>query len=180
MTSKMEALSALAEARADYRTFVQAVEDDLARERAERLSKRRNEVRDLVIDAASKGANVAELKRAYGTKDYRTIKSILDNAGDELLVRREQNVQAEVKDRKWFEITNHGTIDVWDGEALANLVFERLDDGSIMLLSNDELYPEGYDGPVHPVVARWDGTVILPSSSDPKDRELFAALKEYK
>lgn len=90
MTSIELALDELAEARATYRDFVEAVDADLRAERDSRLAARKREIEGKVLRAFALGATIAALKRAWGTKDYRTIKNIIDTRQTELDAIREE------------------------------------------------------------------------------------------
>jgi hypothetical protein len=92
MRDKNEVLAELQHARTTYKDFLAAVDADLAAEKQKRLATRQGEILHLVAEAFANGANINQIKRAYGTKDYKTIRSIIDSMGAEV-----KALEAEVK-----------------------------------------------------------------------------------
>lgn len=80
----MDELDALTEERERFKALQASIDEDLARQRFERLAEGRGKVNRKVLEAAAAGNSIAKIKRAYGTKDYKTIKTILDNGQAEL------------------------------------------------------------------------------------------------
>jgi hypothetical protein len=95
MSQELEALS---EARAQYAQFRKAVELDLARERERRLATENLRIRDLIVHAYAADETIAAIKRAYGTSDHRTIKSVIDSAALEIAAIREAKARSITAD----------------------------------------------------------------------------------
>ena len=133
MPDKNEVLGRLAEARASYKDFLEAVESDLERERQKRIATRQGEILSLIAEAWVLGATKADLKRAYGTKDHATITGILESLESQIAVLREQSgEEGEPVNADWFSIINgSGNVTV----RIEGNEFEivELDDTSIML-----------------------------------------------
>jgi len=85
-------LARLREERENYKPFVEAVERDLQVERAARLSAKRLDIENSVVMAYIAGASIADLKRAYDTKDYRTIRTILDKHAAQIALAKANGV----------------------------------------------------------------------------------------
>lgn len=88
MSKLDDALSALTESRKSWHPYVEKVDAALAEERHRQLEGKREEITTAVLFAAANGASIADIKRAYGTKDYRTIKSILEAHPERLAAMR--------------------------------------------------------------------------------------------
>lgn len=165
MTASMEdALAAITEARASYKDYVAQVEEDLKRERQVRLAKAQGTIIHRVAEAYALGANIADLKRAYGTKDYRTIRDILDayHADLEDATVREQ-VAHEVFD--WFTIETLPTLTT-DGFVRAEDSTEYnvfyLDDGKdLMAVSVTGIDTKAIDGEVESSTENPDATQLF-------------------
>lgn len=156
MTSLESALDQLAEARATYKAFIEAVDEDLRAERARRIETRRAEIESKVLWAYALGANIASLKRAWGTKDYRTIKNIIDSRESELDVIREEIDRIPVDPKTqtrydWIEIAG-------DKIVVADFEYEviKFDDDSGYMLSGDG--PE--DGKLYDPLSTGDDAAI--------------------
>jgi hypothetical protein len=141
-----DALNQLREKREGWKEFTAAVEEDLARERIKRLASRRGEIELLVLTAYSEGASIADIKRSYNTKDYGTIRRILDaNEAllEQIITEREQKTEAELQGEFEYDHLNNTVYLMEDGTTLGYHAIE-LDDGEWLL-----------DGP-----GEWDGVVL--------------------
>lgn len=161
----------LAKARAEYAQFVEAVDADLKAERERRLSKYQEEIRGLVVRSFVAGARKSHIMQAYSTKDYNTINNILVAANAEAKVIEKIEY---VEPAPWFKVYD-GYVTINNGDMEADFTWETLEDGTILLDTDFELYPNGYESEPNPVVADWDGSILRPV--DPgQSGELFAAL----
>lgn len=103
MPDKNDYLDAVVDLRASYKDFVAAVDADLAEERRKRLNSRAGDIRAAVVNAYAHGASLAEIKRAYGTKDHNTIKNMVEGAEREVQVAKGKKPEP-VMPTDWFEI----------------------------------------------------------------------------
>ena len=170
MTTKNEALAAIAKSRAGYKDFVKQVDADLRVEKAKRLAAQQGTIYHQVAEAWGTGASIEEIKRAYGTKDYRTIKNIIEAFAVEPVNGPETEVFIDTTPTSWYEIASFPSPDrdgfMYAGENGYDIVL--LDDGAdimLVLTGDDDL--AGLDG-------------ILESEtgfSDPGRVELFKAIR---
>lgn len=139
MTSREEALAELAEARASYRGFIESVDEDLRAERERRIAQRRAEIEGMVLRAYALESSIADIKRAWGTKDYRTIRNIIDSRSSELDALREELAQAAEPDSSvtpWLTFP-------WKDGLIVHGEFYRIielqdDEGFLLVGDNDE------------------------------------------
>jgi hypothetical protein len=162
MPNAEDILVELAEKREGYKTFVDSVDEDLKRERLRRIAVRQSEIRDLVIRAHLAGARTADIKRAYNTTDHRTITNILASAEEEIALRAQETEPVEAK--ALFQFIDDG-VTIWEAGDMATFNIETLEDGSVMLISRDDLYPNGYDHDQNKSVALWDGAILTAENS---------------
>lgn len=78
-----EYLGRAIEATKAYRREVQRVDAELREERVARLSGPRRELGRLFTEAYESGVKFRDLKEAFGTSDYRTIRALMDEAATE-------------------------------------------------------------------------------------------------
>ena len=164
MPDAERSLRALTEARQQFKSFAAAVDADLALERTKRLAAEHGRIRSFIIDAHLGGASIADLKRAYGTKDYRTIRAVLDSAVAEIAER--ERIATEKKSDKFFWI--EGKITIVESNDMVFDVIE-LEDGEYML--------DGFHLPSYPddEFYRWDGAVVDESSTG-EHADLYQAI----
>ena len=124
--SKEETLERLAANRKAFALRMEAVEADLARERERRLAVYVNEIRADVLRAAAEGASIASIQRAYGTRDFRTIKKIIE-AGAAEVEAHKARIEEEANPT-WFDLD--GSIITMDSAAYDVI---DLDAGEYML-----------------------------------------------
>lgn len=168
MTTKDEALAAIAKSRAGYKDFVKQVDADLRVEKAKRLSAHQGTIYHQVAEAWALGASIEDLKRAYGTKDYKTIKNIIDSFSE--LPSQPDVPTPTAEPQAWFKIERaplgleDGLIHV--GDASYEVIV--LDDGDDIMLLN----LGGGD------LAELDGQLESDVSSfDPRLEELFGSIR---
>lgn len=161
MTPKEQALANITQARESYKDFVAQVDADLKRERQVRLAKQQGTIAHMVAEAHFvHGASIAELKRAYNTKDHNTIAGMIKSL-EEMQVIPAPAPEAPA----WFEFIPPDTLYVGD---TGYLVIE-LDDGQDLMLDLLEGPDDmGIDGHLESDALR---------SGDMKVREIFDAIR---
>ncbi len=150
-------LERLVEDRASYPAFAEAVDRDLAIERERRLAERRADIESSVVRAYIEGASLADIKRAYGTKDHQTVRSIIDaHAAFIALARQGEDVEAIPE--KWMGYdAEQGTLSILlDGD---EAVF------TVITLEGDEYLLDFLTG-TDALKSRYDGTVLTATDSD--------------
>lgn len=136
-----DTLEDLAERRLAYRAFRESVEEELRLLRIEKLSAEQSSIEHIVVKAAAEGATTGQIKRAYGTKDHRTITDILSRRAAEIDALINQQVQ-EAKDTSWFTITEEGiAVTINTSSALFTYTYV---DGEIMLTTTTPLWNEDF------------------------------------
>lgn len=165
--SKEETLSNLRENREAYGARVEAVEADLARLRAERLGVYQAQIRTLVLRAYAEGASIAAIQRAYGTRDFRTIKNIIESGEVEVAAHKAKIVEEATP--KWFKITRPDThvyrVDI-DGNEF-----------SIVDLEGEEYLILAYNVKDDEAQIQWDGKVLTAESTD-MEAQLYEGIRE--
>jgi hypothetical protein len=160
MPDKDETLANLRENRLAFKERVAAVDADLAKERERRLGVYVDQIRNLVLRSYAEGANKAQIMRAYGTSDFRTIDNILRSGEAEVESIKEQIVEAEKP--SWFRIESNrlyvAALDLGYGEAFYYIT--ELQGREFLLIG---------DGPM-------DGTVLYPTINHSNLAELYAAI----
>lgn len=165
MPDKNELLDELTRARASFKAYVDWVDADLAQERERRIVKRQDEIWALVAQAFAAGATKADLKRAYGSKDHKTIVTILESRKGQIEAIQEQaKVEAPVAPH-WFEVTDGG-------------LYVTIEDDwySVIPLEDGEYLLDQGEGDINP---RWDGRVLSRLSTG-DEQALYEALKEVR
>lgn len=158
MPDKFDYLNHLADMRESYKDYVEAVDADLAVERQKRLAQRQGEIVDAVVNAYAHGATKAELKRAYGTKDHKTITNIIESSSNQIeVIQTKVKPVAPIKD--WFTIHD-------------DLVDIEGDTYNVITLEDDEFMLDGTGLPR-------DGDVLDYTATGGM-AELFKALLEAK
>lgn len=150
-------LDKLQEDRESYPAFAEAVDRDLSIERERRLSERRNDIETAAVRAYIEGARIADIKRAYGTKDHLTVRNILNrHAATIALARAGEDV--DTIPEEWMK---------YDAEAETLTLI--LDEGEavfkVLALEDDEYMLDYLTGTDH-LKSRYDGTVLAASDSD--------------
>lgn len=159
-----EVLASLREEREGYKAFVEAVDADLAAQRQARLAERQNSIGSKVAEAFAKGASIADLKRAYGTRDYRTIRVLLDSRQSEVQMWQE----------KQRIVIPEGTTR-YDKET--NILYVRAEDGGTVSFDVIPLDDEGYllswEGGQGREGALLDGEVIVEAETDALRQQIY-------
>lgn len=145
-------LARLREERENYKPFVEAVERDLQVERASRLAAKRLDIENSVVMAYINGASIADLKRAYDTKDYRTIKTILDKHAAQIALAKSSGTTDDgTLPETWAEYNaDEGVLSLLiDGKDATFTVIVMEDDEYLLdYLTGDEELKRKYDGAI--------------------------------
>lgn len=154
-------LARLREERESYKPFVEAVERDLQVERAARLATKRLDIENSVVMAFISGASIADLKRAYDTKDYKTIRTILDRHAAQIALAKSNGGVADdgTLPESWSEYDPE-TTDLHmliDGE---DVTF------TVIVLEDDE-YMLDYISGSEQLKRKYDGVVLSEGDTDP-------------
>lgn len=139
-----DTLAELATRRAAFKEFVDSVDEDLARQREERLASEKAAIRSLILTAVAQDASLGQVKRAYGTKDHRTIADVVKGGMAEIDAIRKQGT-AEVTDMpEWVHaLTSHEAVVVVDGDS-ATYGWSAMGDGALLFSTEAPLWDETY------------------------------------
>jgi hypothetical protein len=137
-------LEELARRRAAFKTFQDAVDADLARQREERLAAEKGAIRTLILTAAAEGKSMGQIKRAYGTTDHRTIADVVHNGAAEILAIQKGAV-AEVDEKPdWFVIHDDEVTVTWQGD-LAVYTWTAMESGEFMFTTDASLWDDDFN-----------------------------------
>lgn len=143
-------LAELELSRLGYKERRARIEQELRERRLSMLAEETDKIENLVARAVAEGATLGQIKKAYKTKDHRTITTIVNDRAAEIKYWREFNAKPE--NGNWFTIMADGQI------LIGEVLFEAspVDDGKIMLITthpqwNDDFTIENetvrdYDG----------------------------------
>lgn len=108
------------------------IDEELAARRATMLAEEISQINDLIAKARAEGATLGAIKRAYGTKDHRTITSIVDSHQAE--IKYWQDAIASGQHGTWFSLVDDGTAVI-----IESVRFEivLIDDGKSIMLNTD-------------------------------------------
>lgn len=88
------------------------IDEELAARRQTLLAEEISQINDLIAKARVEGGTLGQIKRAYGTKDHRTITTIIENSKS--AIEYWTDAFASGKYGSWFEIVDEGTAVVID------------------------------------------------------------------
>lgn len=161
---RFEQLRRLSELRENYKAEVKAIDEDLANERRKRIAVAQGTIVHLIIEAYVAGASINAIKRAYNTKDFNTIKNII-NSNEALIEQlRTQKVVEEKRESEWFEVEA-------TGEKVL-ILGERGSTGFIVVPLGDEFMLDAINTP-EPDLTYFDGAVV----NEDHYGDLFEAIK---
>lgn len=168
-------LRELEERRTGFVEYRAEVEADLRRERERRLAAETQGILQLVLTAAAEGATLGQIKRAYGTKDHRTIADMVRDHRAEIDVIRKR-LDEQVKGQPdWINFEDDTfTVDV--GEAgQATYTWVVMEDETFMFVTEDTLWDPEYTTK-NEAVEKFDGK----HENDNADtRKLATVLRKY-
>lgn len=142
MTLK-DTLAELEERRANFRQFRDAVDRDLRRLRAERLAEETAAIEDLMVQAAAEDATLGQIKRAYGTKDHRTVADVIERRRNEIEVIRKTRMGRIRNQPEWFEFTDGGVRVTWEGDQ-AQYTWTHLEEGVLLFATDTPQWDDTY------------------------------------
>lgn len=174
--TKNTTLSELTERRARFRVFADLVDAELRAERERRLATEKNAILTLMHEAWAKGATYGELKRAYGTKDHRTVRDIIESGTSEInAIKARIEQQASESQSHWFTIDwgQHNATVTVDGFQAVFSWWEDEETGDLTFITDEALYPDNNFDKQNKAVALLDGKTEKDSASA---RELAEAI----
>ena len=142
----MTTLDDLAARREAFRHFRTRVEEDLRRERAERLANEVAVINQLVYQAAAEGATIGEIMRSYGTKDRRTIADLVRNHSAEIEALKKAHARKESESGapEWLTIYDPTGFFVDLGEHHASYAATTMGDGTLLFTTGNPLWNEDF------------------------------------
>lgn len=162
-----EALEQLAERRLSFRAYRDAVDEELRRLRATKLAAEQANIEAIVVKAAAEGATTGQLKRAYGTKDHRTITDILQRRGAEIEALTKAKAE-KAAGTDWFTITDDGIVVIIEGStALFTYTYV---DNEVMLTTSTPLWNEDF-------TERNEAVALLDGQSESTSEEVRTIVK---
>lgn len=141
MTPQEKALQELAERRLAYQEYRKRIDEEARAWRADRLAVEQSSVEHLVLQAAAAGATVGQIKKAYGTKDHRTIAGLLEERAAEITALREA-LAARAEPEEWFWIDGENVRVAVDGSE-AMFTWADVDD-ELMFLTTESAWNADY------------------------------------
>lgn len=130
-------LQDLAERRLAFKAYREQVEEEARKFRADRLATEQSSIDHLVARAAAEGATLGQIKRAYGTKDHRTVANIVQAKRAEIEALREAKADEQLRS-DWFAIEDNGvTVKVGEHEALFTYTYV---DDEVMFVTEEPLW----------------------------------------
>lgn len=138
MTLLEDTLSELTRRRQGFKDRAARIKEELRIREQALLAEERAQIEDLIAKAIASGATLGDVKRAYGTKDHRTITTIVANRQAE--IKYWQDHLANPANGDWFTVTSDGNVVI--GEILFEV--KALDDGDIMLITTEPQWNDDY------------------------------------
>ena len=173
MTRRLqEILDDLADERQAFKPAIAAIDADLAEERKRRIAVREGRIRDLVADAVVEGGSINKIMKAYGTKDFRTIKNLVASMENEIAMRIDARENPTSVQSDFFQLvpTDDGLhVNIMVDDDYEGFEIIGLDAGEYMLVSLGEEMDDS--------IARIDG-VVLDSSSVGEWGNVWLAIHE--
>lgn len=108
-------LQQLAERRLSFKAYRETIEEELRQLRLQKLAAEQASIDHLVAKAMAEGATLGQVKRAYGTKDHRTVANIVASRAAEIEAIRQSRITAKAKTQDWF------VLDAEDGTAVITI-----------------------------------------------------------
>lgn len=135
-------LAELEQRRTAFKDFRESVEADLRRLREQRLATEQAAIIQLVLEAAAAGATTGQIKRAYGTKDHRTIADIIRNHAAEIEALQRRTVEAVEEIPDWLTMDDN-SVTVREGEFEAEFTWTEVGD-ELMFITEEPLWDPSY------------------------------------
>lgn len=162
-----ETLKELEAARLGYRSRREKIEEELRARRIAMLAEEQLAIENFVAKAVAEGATLGQIKRAYGTKDHRTITNIVENREAEIRYWRE--FAANPENGEWFTIGP-------DGITISGVLFDYtiLDDEKFMLVTGEPQWNDDFTIE-NETVRDFDGKT---EDEDPRVAEIAEAVRK--
>lgn len=137
-------LEELAERRLAFKSYREGVEEELRKLRIEKLAAEQASIEHIIVKAMAEGATLGQIKRAYGTKDHRTIANIVTARAAE--IEALQNAKREEKAATdWFSFGLPGDDRVTVVRDVDVAVYNWSEvDGKIMFTTEEPLWNEDF------------------------------------
>lgn len=136
-------LQQLAERRTSFKAYRETVEEELRQLRLQKLAAEQASIEHLVVKAMAEGATLGQVKRAYGTKDHRTIATIVTARASEIEALRNSWLTEKAKTQDWFKIEDDTVLVVLEGHGAARFTWSEVD-GELMFTTNEPLWNEDF------------------------------------
>ena len=137
-------LAELEERRSAFRHFRSQVDEDLRRLRIERLAAEQQAIDHLVFKAAAEGASLGAIKRAYGTKDHRTISDLVRDHSAEIEAIKKAAVDAVSNLPGWLNILDATNFVVNLDTNSADYQAVEIEGGILLFTSDNSLWNEDF------------------------------------
>lgn len=135
-------LQQLAERRLSFKAYRETIEEELRQLRLQKLAAEQASIDHLVAKAMAEGATLGQVKRAYGTKDHRTIANIVASRAAEIEAIRQSRITAKAKTDDWFQL-DEAEAYVTIGEHRAYFTWSEVD-GEYMFTTDAPLWNDDY------------------------------------
>lgn len=130
-------LQELAERRLAFKAYRTQVEEELRQLRTEKLAAEQSSIEHIVVKAMAEGATLGQVKKAYGTKDHRTISTMVANRASEIQAVRDAKVEeSKTVGPDWYFLRDDGTFRIIIGEQIADYDWFMVDD--LMMFNTEE------------------------------------------
>lgn len=110
-----DTLEELAERRLAFKTRRARIDEEIRLLRAEKLAAEQAAIEQIIVQAVADGATMGQIKRAYGTKDHRTIADIIANRSAEIQAVRDAREAKAQAEREWFTLSQDAVKVRYDG-----------------------------------------------------------------
>src|SRR5690606_33274713 len=114
---------------------------ELRLKRIEMLGAEQASIEHIIVRAVANGATIGQIKKAYGTKDHRTIASIVTARSNEIEAVRKAAVEKKPAP-DWFEL-HDGRATVIVGNDTADFEWSEVD-GSMMFFTDTPLWNDDF------------------------------------
>lgn len=137
-------LEQLSERRLSFKAYRETVEEELRQLRLQKLAAEQASIEHLVVKAVAEGATLGQVKRAYGTKDHRTIATIVTARAAEIEAIRQSKLTAKAKTEDWFQLGGvPGLALVTIGDHQAYYSWSEVD-GELMFTTESPLWNDDF------------------------------------
>lgn len=138
-----QTLEELTERRLAFKVRREQIEEELRQLRTDKLAAEQASIEGIIVRAMAQGATLGQVKRAYGTKDHRTISNIVTARAPEIQAVRDSLTTKKVKSADWFTlgVTGDDRATVVIGIDAAVYTWSEVD-GKLMFVTDEPLWDE--------------------------------------